>query len=66
LLRSRVGAVLLSASLFAAYHTYQSIGGVAHQMEFGVAYGVAFLLLRRVWPLAVGHALCNIRLGLGV
>jgi len=66
LLRSRAGAVLLSASLFAAYHAYQSVAGVAYTMAFGVAYGVAFLLLRRVWPLAIGHALCNIRLGFGV
>ncbi|MBI3721260.1 MAG: CPBP family intramembrane metalloprotease, partial [Fimbriimonas ginsengisoli] len=64
LLRSRAAAVLLSAALFAAYHGYQSTAAVATAMAVGVAYGVAFLLVRRVWPLAIGHALYNIRLDL--
>ena len=64
LLRSRGAAVLLSGALFGAYHGYQGAAGVADTMAFGVAYGVAFLLLRRVWPLAVGHALFNIRIDL--
>jgi hypothetical protein len=28
--------------------------------SFGVLYGMAILALRRIWPLAVGHALCDI------
>lgn len=64
LLQSRGAAVLLSGALFAACHAYQGAAGVADKMAFGVAYGVAFLLLRRVWPLAIGHALYNIRIDL--
>ena len=64
LLRSRGGAVVLSATLFAAYHASHGAVGVANMMALGVAYGVAFLALRRVWPLAIGHALYNIRLDL--
>jgi membrane protease YdiL (CAAX protease family) len=64
LLRSRGRAVLLSAILFAAYHAYQGGLGVAYTLVFGAAYGVVFLMTRRVWPLAIGHALYNIRLEL--
>lgn len=60
LLRSRGEAVLFAAVLFAACHTYQGGVGVVHSFVFGLTYGVAFLVLRRVWPLAVGHALYNI------
>ena len=64
LLRSRGIAVLVAAALFAAYHGYQGPAGLAYTMALGVMYGGAFLLLRRVWPLAIGHALYNIRLEL--
>jgi membrane protease YdiL (CAAX protease family) len=64
LLRSRVWAVLLTAALFAAYHAYQGGVGVSYTAAFGVAYGVAFLAMRRIWPLAIGHALYNIRVEL--
>jgi membrane protease YdiL (CAAX protease family) len=64
LLRYRSVAVLLSAALFASYHCYQGVPGVAYAMVFGIAYGTAFLLLRRVWPLAIGHMLYNIHLDL--
>ena len=61
LLRSRGQAVLLAAVGFAAYHAYQGLQGVALSFVFGVAYGLAFLVVRRVWPLAIGHALYDIR-----
>jgi hypothetical protein len=60
LLRSRLAAVLAAGVLFAAYHGYQSTAAVAESMALAVLYGAAFLLIRRVWPLAIGHALCNI------
>ncbi|MBN9120266.1 MAG: CPBP family intramembrane metalloprotease [Planctomycetes bacterium] len=62
LLRSRAEAVLFAALVFAACHAYQGPVGVVHSFVFGVTYGVIFLALGRVWPLAVGHALYNIRL----
>jgi membrane protease YdiL (CAAX protease family) len=64
LLRSRVGALLLSGVLFASYHAYQGPGGVAYMLAFAAVYGAVFLLVRRIWPLAIGHALYNIRLDL--
>jgi membrane protease YdiL (CAAX protease family) len=66
LLRSRGLAVLLSAALFGAGHSYQGPAGVAYTVAFGVAYGAAFVVFRQVWPLAIGHALYNIRLELVV
>lgn len=60
LLRSRGAAVLLSAALFATYHGYQGVAGLVDTMAMGLVYGAAFLLLRRVWPLAIAHALNNI------
>jgi membrane protease YdiL (CAAX protease family) len=46
--------------LFAAYHAYQGAAGAAYSLTFGLAYGIAFLAIRRVWPLVIGHALYNI------
>ncbi len=60
LLRSRGAAVLLSAALFGTYHGYQGVAGLAFWMAVGLVYGVIFLLLRRVWPLVIAHALYNI------
>lgn len=64
LLRSRGAALMLSAALFATYHGYQGVTGLVYTMAFGLVYGLAFLLIRRIWPLAVGHALFNIYLEL--
>ncbi|WP_020471735.1 CPBP family intramembrane glutamic endopeptidase [Zavarzinella formosa] len=64
LLGSRVGAVLMSALLFASYHGYQGVAGVAYTLEFGIVYGLAYLFLRRVWPLALAHAMLNIQIHL--
>lgn len=64
LFRSRGWAVLVSAILFASYHIYQGFGGALGALLFGLAYGVAFLGIRRIWPLAIGHALYNIVLDL--
>ncbi len=59
LLRSRTEAVIGAAVLFAAYHLNQGPAGAAGVLLMGLGYGAAFLLLRRVWPLAIGHALYN-------
>jgi membrane protease YdiL (CAAX protease family) len=64
LLRSRAEAVFFAAAAFAAYHLYQGLHGVAFAFALGVAYGAAFLVFRRIWPLAIGHALYDIHVEL--
>lgn len=64
LLRSRAEAILVAAALFASYHLYGGFGHVVYTFLFGCAYGLAFLFLRRVWPLALGHATYNVLLEL--
>ena len=61
LLRSSGEAVIAAAILFASYHAYQGAAGAVHALLFGLAYGGVFLLVRRVWPLALGHALYDMR-----
>ena len=54
-------AVLVSSLLFASYHIYYGPGvTLIHAVLFGLAFGGLYLLLRRVWPLALAHALINI------
>jgi membrane protease YdiL (CAAX protease family) len=64
LLGSVPKAVLAAAAAFASYHLYQGWTGTIDVFVFGVVYGVAYLLIGRLWPLVVGHALFNIRLDL--
>ena len=59
LLQSRGEAVLCAACLFASYHAYQGLVGVAYSFAFGITYGAVFLAIHRVWPLVIGHALYN-------
>lgn len=66
LLRSRAAAVIVSAALFASYHVYQGAAGLINAMVIGVVFGATYLLLRRIWPLVIGHALYNIRIELAV
>jgi membrane protease YdiL (CAAX protease family) len=60
LLRSRVLAVVLSAAVFASYHLYQGVERTLALWVMGLWLGCAFLWLRRVWPLAFGHALWDL------
>lgn len=64
LLRSRGWAVLVAGLLFGSYHLYQGWHDCMLVCIFGIAYGIAFLLIRRIWPLVIGHALYNIWLDL--
>jgi membrane protease YdiL (CAAX protease family) len=64
LLRSRGWAVLLSAAAFASYHSYQGPSGLVFAFLIGLTFGLAYLGVRRVWPLALGHALFNIHIDL--
>lgn len=60
LLRSRVLAVALSAAAFASYHVYFGVERALALWVMGLWVGFAFLWLRRMWPLAFGHALWDV------
>lgn len=59
LLGSTVLSIVLAAALFASYHIYQGVPGTVYSFLFGIAYGAAYVLHRRIWPLAIGHAAYN-------
>ena len=59
LLNSRVQGTVIAALAFASYHIYQGFFGLGAAFVFGLVYGAAFLFIRRVWPLILGHALIN-------
>jgi len=60
LLGSPVAALFLSAFLFSSYHIYQGIWSACGIFGVGMAYGAIFIWTRRIWPLALGHALQDI------
>jgi membrane protease YdiL (CAAX protease family) len=64
LLHSRSIAVVLSAALFALYHVYQGPERLLEIMILGLATGFLYLLIRRIWPFAIGHMLWNVVGGL--
>jgi membrane protease YdiL (CAAX protease family) len=64
LLHSPHRAVVASALIFASMHIYQSVPGVLNSLVIGITFGVVFLMIRRVWPLAIGHALYDINVDL--
>ena len=53
-------AILLSTAIFASYHTYQGTGGVISITALGLVYGLIFSRYRRLWPLAIAHALADL------
>jgi len=57
LFRSTFAALVVAAALFASYHSYQGSGGVISAAALGLVYGAVFCVFRRLWPLAVGHAI---------
>jgi membrane protease YdiL (CAAX protease family) len=57
LFRSTAVAILLSAALFAAYHSYQGYIGLVTVALIGLIYGTCFARWRRIWPLILAHAL---------
>jgi membrane protease YdiL (CAAX protease family) len=60
LLRSTWVAVVLSAIIFGMFHSYQGLFGVWHAFLSGVVYGVAFAWSRRLWPIAIAHAVFDL------
>jgi membrane protease YdiL (CAAX protease family) len=60
LLRSSAASVFYSSALFASYHLYQGLESAFSVLFVGLVYGVAFCLTRRLWPVAVAHAMTDI------
>lgn len=60
ILGSSRSAVLASSALFASYHAYQGLVGVASTFAMGVVSAVVFLGVRRVWPIALAHFAWNV------
>jgi membrane protease YdiL (CAAX protease family) len=52
-------SVILTAILFGCYHSYQGIGGILNATLLGVIYGFAFVRLKRIWPVAIAHAIAD-------
>jgi membrane protease YdiL (CAAX protease family) len=50
-------ALFFTTALFASYHIYQGTSGVISVACFGLVYGSLFCLFRRLWPLALAHAI---------
>ena len=60
LLGSTTNAIIISSIMFASYHIYQGSIGAFNIFIFGVIYGIIYCKYRKIWPLAVAHALHNI------
>jgi membrane protease YdiL (CAAX protease family) len=61
LLGSSLQAVVLSAVAFASYHLYYGPGaGLIYMALLGLMFGAFYLVVRRVWPFALGHMLINV------
>ena len=52
-------AVLLSSVIFALLHLYKGVPGMVHSLLAGLIWGVGFCLTRRIWPVAISHALTD-------
>lgn len=53
-------ALMTSSVFFALWHTYQGLSGVLETGVNGLVYGAIYCATRRLWPLAIAHALHNI------
>src|SRR5262245_49238401 len=62
LLQSRARAVVLSALCFASYHTYYGGPTIVYIAMLGIVFGGLYLLIRRVWPFALAHAIYDLML----
>ena len=52
---SKVGAVICTAILFAAYHSYQGRYGVISALMVGLVLGTYFAKTNRFWPIFITH-----------
>jgi membrane protease YdiL (CAAX protease family) len=53
-------AILVSASLFSTIHIYQGTTWAMFWLLVGAGFGVVFFVWKRLWPLAIAHALMNV------
>jgi membrane protease YdiL (CAAX protease family) len=56
---SKAQSVIVTSLLFGIVHVYQGVYGVASATGIGLVYGLMFVRLRRLWPLAFAHALTD-------
>jgi membrane protease YdiL (CAAX protease family) len=56
LLNSGWKSVVITAVLFASYHTYQGFGAIIPIFVVGIVLGIAFCLTRRLWPVVIAHS----------
>jgi membrane protease YdiL (CAAX protease family) len=52
-------SVASTAFLFALWHVYQGMTGFVYAGLLGLLFGVVFCWIRRIWPLAICHALLD-------
>lgn len=54
-----VKSIIYSSLVFSAWHISQYPSAVARTFIWGLVYGFAFTKVRRLWPLALAHAMNN-------
>jgi membrane protease YdiL (CAAX protease family) len=54
-----LAALLITTILFAGYHLYQGWAGVINALVCGLVFGVAYLIWRRLWIVAIAHAVAD-------
>lgn len=52
-------AVVVSTALFASYHIYQGWLALVGVAAVGLVYALVYCLQRRLWPVAIAHAIAN-------
>jgi membrane protease YdiL (CAAX protease family) len=57
LLHSTWASVLVGATVFGLLHWKSGILNVCHAFIAGIVYGIAFVWTRRLWPVAIAHAM---------
>lgn len=57
-------SIVISSVLFGSYHIYQGPAPAFALFVMGILYGSIFAVIRRIWPLALAHALLNITIAL--
>jgi membrane protease YdiL (CAAX protease family) len=50
-------SIALSAVIFGILHFQKGLGGVEYSIFTGVIWGIGFCMTRRIWPVALSHAL---------
>jgi membrane protease YdiL (CAAX protease family) len=58
-LGSEGAGLAVTAAIFGLSHAYQGVLGIASTYWWGLVSGAFFLVVPRIWPLALAHALNN-------